>query len=132
MAAEYRRGTGPNALPQGGAAAINAAQPPPQDLAGTPMELGADVPVMFAPGEDDEDETLGGSENMQILMGPSDPNFQRSLAPRDRVGRVPRSVVRHLPTLSAAAKAPDAPPTLRALYNAITRDLEQEMARRGE
>ena len=130
MAAEYRRGTGPNALPQGAATAVNAAQPP--DLAGTPMEPGADVPVMFAPENDEEELTAGGSENMKILLGPSDPAFQKTMAPRDRPGRVPRYVVRHLPTLSAAAKSPDAPPALRALYNAITRDLEQEMLRRGE
>jgi len=120
--AEYRQGTGPNRLPQGGAAQVNAATPPELD--------NMDIPVVFAPGEEDplEDER-GLDEDAQILLEPPDPRFAPQ--PKDREGRIPRYVVRHLPQLMAAARDPNAHPTLRAYYASIVRNLEREMQRGG-
>ena len=123
--AEYRRGQGPNALPQGAATALNRFQP---DKAGY---QDMDIPVEFAPGNepDEPDEGDGGySENMQVLLSAPDAGYRARLMPRESPTRVPRYVVRHLPTLMAAARMPDAPPTLRALFNAVVEYMDREGA----
>jgi hypothetical protein len=51
--------------------------------------------------------------------------------PKERPGRVPRYVIRHLPQLMAAARDPSAPPTLIAIKNSIIRHLEAEQRRGG-
>ena len=131
MGGEYRRGSGSNALPQGGASQVNAAQPARDDMNDPAI---AEVPVEYAPGEDDpiENDDSHDSENMQVLLQDPDPGYRSTLLPKDRAGRVPRYVVRHLPQLMAAVKDPDAPPTLRALYNATLRHLEMEMRQGGD
>jgi len=127
--AEFRRGQGPNALPQGGAAQVNASTPAAEDLAGTPLEPGGDIPVVYARGEADpvSNDDNGLSEEAQVLLAPPNPGFAPSLMSAQGAGRVPRYVVRHLPILMAAARDPEAPVTIRALYNAVVRRLEAEM-----
>ena len=131
--AEYRRGRGPDALPQGAATQLNAANPGAEDYSGTPMEpFGAEVPVQFAPDAEEplpEDRTL--SENMQILTAPPNPQFAPPFMSKRRMGRVPQTVVRSLPLLMAASRDPEAPAALRALYRRTVRDLEDEMHRDG-
>ena len=121
MMAEYRRGQGPNALPQGGAAQVNRQTPRP-----APLET--QVPVQYAPEGDVAipDEIPGASETKQVLLQGPHPRFEPSEIPLDRAGRVPRYVVRHLPQLAATAKDPMAPPALRAMYAAVLRQLELE------
>jgi hypothetical protein len=79
-----------------------------------------DPGVIYAPREEDPvDENDGGlSENMQILSAPPDPGFSPN--PMRPMGRVPRSVVRNLPVLMAAARDPEAPRAIKAIYKAIT------------
>ncbi len=124
--AEYRRGQGPNALPQGGASAANAATPPPAELENM------DIPVQFAPGEADPiPDGPEGDEVLDTLLAAPFEGFRPGATPRERPGRVPKYVVRNLPLLMAAAKDPEAPPTIRALYRATIRHLEQEMRQGG-
>ena len=129
--AEYRRGTGPQALPQGGAAAINAAQPPAAGPDQFTMGPGSEVPVEFASGPEVPDDERGLSENLQIMLGDPDPGYQPPLINEGRKGRLPQHIVRNLPALQAAAKAPDAPPALRAIYNMSIRQLELERLQGG-
>lgn len=120
--AEYRRGQGPNALPQGAAKKLNVRTPP----AGAYQDM--DIPIEFAPDTQpdvDEDDSHY-DENMQVLLSPPDPGYRRAVMPRDRPNRVPRYVVRNLPVLMAASRDPSAPPALRALYKATLRQLEME------
>lgn len=126
--AEYQQGEGPNRLPQGAATQLNAAQP--RDLLDGP---GSEIPVEFAPREEDrvDDFDTGVGENMQVLLEPPNPDYRASVVPKDRPGRVPQYVVRHLPALAAAARNPEAPVTLKAFYNMVVRHLEQEMRARG-
>ena len=132
MPAAYRKGTGPNALPQGAATSLNARQPK-EDVSGTPLEAGADVPVVFSPGvEEPLDEGMGGySENMQMLLDNPDPNYRPPMMPKARPGRMPTGYVRHLPQLAAMARLPNAPPALIGMYNLAVMHLENEMKRRG-
>ena len=125
MGGEYRRGSGSNALPQGGASQVNRSQPAQDDLNDPSI---AEVPVEYAPGEDDpiEDDDSHDSESMQVLLQGPDPNYRTALLPPKRTGRVPKYVVRNLPQLQAAARSPDATPALRAMYNAVIRQLEIE------
>ena len=129
--AEYRRGTGPNALPQGGAAAINAAQPAPQDIlpsttSGGGLPDGTEIPVEFGQPEDDLDTGL--SENMSILTGPADPAFKSTpIQTRKGPDRVPSHIVANMPILQAAARNPESPIAMTALYRFIARRLEREM-----
>ena len=121
--AEYRRGTGPNALPQGAASRLNRMTP---DQAGYQDNT---VPVQWARGNQPEepDEDDGGlSENMQVLLSQHDTGYRPPLMAKQRATRVPRYVVRHLPTLYAASRLPDAPPTLRGMFNAVVRYMENE------
>lgn len=121
---KFRRGTGPNALPQGAAAALNRAQP------NFALE-NTDIPVDFSGDIPDEVEEAPANENMEVLLGDPDPAYRPAVTPRDRAGQVPRYIVRHLPQMMAAVRDPDAPPTLRAVYNAVLRQLENERARGG-
>lgn len=125
--AEYRRGQGPNALPQGAATSLNEAQP---DLDALALE-NMDVPVQYGKGDGlpIPDDDSGVSDDLSILLAPPNPNYTKRVLPKERQGRVPKYVVRHLPQFRAAATAPDAPPTLRALYNATLRQLEEERRR---
>ena len=122
--AEYRRGQGPNALPQGGATQVNRAQPPDRSFTLDAPE----IPVQYAPEGDVGIPNVppGASENKQILLNGPDERFRPKVAPADRAGRVPRYVVRHLPELAAAVKDPTSPPALRAIYNSVLRQLELE------
>ena len=124
--AEVQRGEGPNALPFGAATALNRAQPSASAFQTD------EIPIQFAP-DTDADELPTGSlgENMDVLLSDPDEGYRERLMARDRSGRVPRYIVRHLPTLMAAARNPDAPPTIRAFYNAIVRQLEAEMRQGG-
>ena len=124
--AEYRRGQGSDALPQGAASSLNRLLPRGgADQAGYQDNT---VPVEFArdsePDVDEDDK--GYSENLQVLLSPPDAGYRSSVMPKDRPNRVPRYVVRHLPTLMAAARQPDAPPAVRAIFNATLRYLESE------
>ena len=125
--AEYRRGTGPDALPQGGASQANAATPAPSDYGALALE-NTDVPVQYAPGEADAipGDDSGLADDKQILLDEPDPGYEKSAVPRERQGRIPKYTVRHLAQFRAAATAPDAPPGLRALYNATIRQLDEE------
>lgn len=123
--AEYRQGVGPQRLPQGAAKTLNQAQPSPDSF--------GEIPVQFAPPADAEVDYADDSredEDMQVLLSEPDAGYMPpAVAPRQ--GKVPRYVVRHLPSLMAAATQPDAPPTLRALYRATIRQLEDEIRRGG-
>ena len=120
--AVYRRGTGQDALPQGAASRLNRMTP---DQAGYQDNT---VPVQWARGNEPEEEgdEAGLSENMQVLLSPHDAGYRPPVMAKQRPTRVPRYVVRHLPTLYAAAQLPDAPPTLRGMFNAIVRYMENE------
>ena len=121
--AEYTKGQGPNALPQGGASALN-------EMGALALE-NTEIPVQFAGGEADDipDDDQGTADDLQVLLQPPDPNRVRSALPRERPGRIPKYTVRHLAQFRAAATAPDAPPGLRALYNATIRQLDDERRR---
>lgn len=130
--AEVRRGTGPEALPFGAASELNRAAQPQQgaeDFLGP----GSEIPVQFETGETDQvdDFDTGTGENMQVLLEPPNPAYRAPVLSKDRPGRVPQYVVRNLPQLMAAARNPEAPIALKALFNMVTRQLEQEMRRRG-
>lgn len=121
---EYRRGTGPDALPQGAATRLNRTTP--RITAANAGYQDNTVPVQWAGGEEPEEDDKGLSDNMQVLLSPPDEGYRPPVMPRERPNRVPRYVVRHLPTMFAASRMPDAPPTLRAMFNAIVRQLETE------
>lgn len=128
MGGEFRRGSGPNALPQGGASQVNRSQPDEADF----MTENTEIPVVFASGEDEIDDVDGGmTENMQVLASSPDREYRASLTQPAREPRLPKYVLRHLPTLAAAAKDPDAPATIRAMYNAVVRQLGAEVRRGG-
>jgi len=125
--AEIQRGEGPDALPFGAATALNRAQPPMEGTSS--LDLGGDIPVVYAPdGQDDiPDEDEGGSsENMQVLLGRPHPNYRPAVV-TDPPGKVPKKIVRQLPMLMAAARDPEAPIALKAMYRMIVRRLEREM-----
>jgi hypothetical protein len=124
---EYRRGTGPDALPQGAATRLNALTPRmrPED-AGYQDNT---VPVQWARGNEpdmDEGDDAGLSENMQVLLSPHDVGYRAPVMSKQRPNRVPAYVVRHLPEALAASRMPDAPPALRAMFNSTIRYLENE------
>lgn len=106
---------------------MNAAQPPPAEL------QNMDIPVVFAPGEEEQidNDDSGLDETMQALLSPPIEGYRPPAVPVRRPGKLPRYVVRNLPLLMAAAKDPEAPPTVRALYRATLRHLEQEMREGG-
>lgn len=126
--AEYQRGTGPDALPQGEATALNAAQPEFTDPA-----IPDDIPVEFVPaqGTPIPNDDTGLGDDAAILVDHPDPDYTRSVFSNERTGRVPTYVVRHLPTLLAAAADPHAPPTIIGLKNSVIRYLEDERRRGG-
>ena len=126
---DYRRGRGPDQLPQGAATAVNAAQRPPPDQ--VMQGPGSEIPVEFATGPEEPDDERGLSENLQIALSEPDPAYQPPLINEGRKGRLPQHIVRNLPALRAAAKAPDAPPALRAIYNMAVRQLELERLQGG-
>ena len=130
--AEYRRGTGPDALPQGGASQANAATPTASDYDALALE-NTDIPVQYAPNRDEQipNDDSDVHDDLQILLEGPDPEYQPALMQKNRPGRVPSYVVAHLPQLMAAAKDPAAPPTLVALKNSIIRHLEDEQRRGG-
>lgn len=131
--AEFRRGQGPNALPQGAATALNEAQPDLDDDPAAGLLPDDDIPVQFTSGKGAPipDDDSGLSDDLKILLGPPNPNYRPRLARTERPGRVPTYVVRQLPQLIAAAADPAAPPTLIALKNSILRYIEDEMRRGG-
>ena len=124
---DYRRGRGPDQLPQGAATAVNAAQLP--QGGGTGLPPGTEIPVQFAPeGGDDPGPDTGLTENMQLMVGPADPRFRPTpISTQGQPNRVPAHIVRHLPILAAAARNPESPVAMKALLLFITRRLEQEM-----
>lgn len=129
---EFRQGVGPDRLPQGAAGQLNAANRP--IARSLPLELeNTDIPVEFARGEEEPVPNDDGdvTEDMQVLLGPPEPAYKARIVPKDREGRLPRYVVRHLPQLMAAAKNPTAHPTLRAFYMSVVRNLQTEMRRGG-
>lgn len=130
--ADYQRGTGPDALPQGGATAANAAvaapapgpQTQPQDPSGQPgARLQQDIPIEYGDPQKVASNDPSLSDNMQLLTGPSDPSFQ---AKPPQGGRVPAALVRALPLLAVASKSPDAPFALKAQYRAAVAAVERE------
>jgi len=125
--AEVRRGVGPNALPQGAATALNRAIPAESAYQDN------EVPVQFVPDSVEDDVAPDGElgENMEVLLSDPDEGYRPPLFARDPPGRVPARIVRHLPQLMAAARDPDAPIALKAMYKMIVRRLEQEMQSRG-
>ncbi len=123
--AEYRRGSGPNALPQGAATGLNAATPDPEAQMLTENQH---IPVQYAPQHDViPNDNSGLDENQDIMLDHPDPNYQPSLMTQNRPGKVPTYVVRHMPELLAATADPSAPPTLIALKRSIVRHLENEL-----
>jgi len=131
--AAIRKGQGPNALPQGAATQVNAATPPAaafdDELLGN---MGAEIPVQFAQGEeDDSDLDTGLSENMDILTGEADPGFRPPpIADQGTPSRAPTHAVRFLHILTAGARNPLSPVGMTALYKWFVRRLEREMQRR--
>ena len=121
--AEYRRGTGPDALPQGAASRINRATPPP---GGADFGYQAnEVPIQWARGEEPDEPEGKMSENMEVLTSPPDAGYKPPLMSK-QARRVPARVVRNLDKLYAAQRHPDAPPLLRAAYRYWLWQLEQE------
>ena len=131
--AEYRRGTGPNALPFGAATALNAQPQPRQQKEPPPVMENAEIPVEYAVGDEDfiPTDMNGMSEMKQLLLDAPYPEYQPSMFPNERSGRVPRKIVQSLPVLMVVAKDPSAPPMLRALYRATVRQLDAERRRGG-
>lgn len=128
--AEYRQGVGPDRLPQGAAKALNDAQP------GMNPPLDTQIPVQFVPHGSpdgiDYSNDNNEDEEMQVLMSPPDQGYRPPLfRPQQDQHRLPQYVRRHLPTLWAAARQPDAPPALRAAFHSIIRTLEDEEAQGG-
>ena len=130
--AEYQRGQGSDALPQGGASQVNASTPGASQFDQLAMES-PEVPVDFVPGNhgmavpptnDDLDE------DMQILADGPDPGRVVPMV-KQNPNRLPKYIIRHLPQFRAAAMAPDAPPAMLALYKAAIRQLEDEQRRAG-
>ena len=120
--AEFQRGEGSDALPYGAAALIN------RNMPNFALE-NEDIPVEFATRDDDVvEDPMDGDDDLGVLLAPPDPRFRPQ--PKDREGRLPRYVVRHLPQLQAAQRDPNAHPTLRAYYMSIVRNLEREQRRK--
>lgn len=117
--AEYRRGSGPQQLPQGAASAVNAATPSSYPQVNIPVQYAtpADHPPLPPDGQND---------NMDILTAPPHPDYQPPLVAPTAPSVVPQSVVRNLPRLMAAARDPNAPQTVTALYKAIVWELERQ------
>lgn len=120
--AEMQKGTGPDALPQGAATQLNDSAAPP---AQQPDLMPQDIPVQYAAAPKIEGASMKGSENLNILTNPADPNFRPAAQP---LNRVPKRVARNLPLLQAASKDPEAPRAIKALYRAIITKLEEEQA----
>lgn len=127
--AEYTKGTGTTQLPQGAASAANAAVPPPEQGPDMQQGLPQDIPVEYSPPSDVGGVDKRETENSQLLTGPGDPNFRPNPASRGS-GRVPAYVVRNLPLMAAAARDPEAPRFIKALYRATVARLEAEQAER--
>lgn len=119
---EYQRGSGPNALPQGGASQLNANTPPPAEV---PDLTPGDIPVEYGTPLPVEESSMKDSENMNLLTGPHDPAFKPGPAD-ETFNHVPRNVVRQLPIWAVASKDPEAPPGLRVLYKALVARLQAE------
>lgn len=123
--AEYQRGTGPDALPQGEATKLNENAAPPAQ--GPDLRPGArlqqDIPVEYGDPQPVPTNDPSLSDNMQLLTGPSDPMYK---APPAKPGRVPKSFARALPLLAVMSKNPDAPPAMKAMYRAGIAALEAE------
>jgi len=119
LLAEYRKGTGPKQLPQGAASAVNRATPAPAEQMDIPVQYAssADHPTLPPDGQDD---------NLDILTAPPHPGYTPSLIPRSKPSQIPQSVVRNLPRLMAAATDPDAPETVRALYQSLVWELQRQ------
>jgi hypothetical protein len=117
--ADYKRGSGPQQLPQGAASKANAATPDPAQQ--------MDIPVQYAgPADHPQLPPDGQNENMDILTAHPNPNYTPPLIPQTQPQVVPASVVRNLPRLMAAARDPDAPETIKALYRSIVFELERQ------
>lgn len=118
---DYHAGQGtPDQLPQGEATRLEQStnvQAPagvalPQPLTPTPTQPG----TPFTPGN---------STDEQILFGPTDGTTTWS--PQIPQGRLPESVVRQLPLMRAAAEDPNAPESLRTIYQATVHTLENQL-----
>lgn len=117
---------GSQQLPQGGATQANASVPTPDPGMAMP-----DLPVIYAPREEDpidnDDSKL--SENMQILAAPPDPNWAPN--PMKPMRKVPQYVVRNLPLLMVAARDPEAPRAIKAMYRVAVAALEKQERERA-
>lgn len=86
-----------------------------------------DIPVAYAsPNDQPQLPPDGQNDNIDILTAPPHPNFAPPNIPKSKPQQIPQSVVRNLPRLMAAAKDPDAPETVKALYAGIVWELERQ------
>jgi len=122
--AEYRRGApsvspGNQQLPFGAASAANAAIPTPA----APIAPA----IRSVPRSEPDPDAQATTENMEILSAPPEPGYTPD--PMRPLGRVPRYVVRNLPSLMMAARDPEAPRSIKALYRAVVAEIEAEQRR---
>lgn len=86
-----------------------------------------DIPVQYATAADHPPLPPDGqNDNLDILTAPPHPGYEPPLVPRATPQQIPQSVVRNLPRLMAAARDPDAPESVKALYKALVWELERQ------
>jgi hypothetical protein len=93
------------------------------------QDLPQDIPVEYGPPQPVAEASMKESENLNLLTGPSDPSY--SPGPQSSPRKVARNIIRNLPMMAVAAKDPEAPPALRALFRALVARAEAEQAQRG-
>jgi hypothetical protein len=131
---ELEKGTGPEQLPQGAVGELNAATPPPTELAPEGLSVapgaqegasGADTaePLPAEPA-DYEPMFEPGSEDEAFLTSPtSRPDEAQTVGIPTGASAIPASVIRNLDMLQRAAAEPDADPQLQTLVRLILREL---------
>lgn len=126
---EIRRGTGPDALPQGEATALNEVLPsegeldPGPDLDIPPAPTPANYESNFVGPEESFSPT---SDEEEILFQDRDPTAPKNVGMRP--GRLPSSLARSLPMMKAAAAVTGDPSgSLQLVYEALVNSEEANL-----
>lgn len=114
--AEFKRGEGPDALPQGEATALNEAPVP-----AAPAEVVAEPEIQLAQPSDYEPDFAAESEDDDFITGPTLKPGEPVTAGTER-RRMDPDVKAHLGALQRAAQGPGASKELVGLVNLLLRD----------
>jgi hypothetical protein len=124
---EFRRGTGPDALPQGEAQNLNdaMAEVPAQQEQGATAPTPEDSGVELAQPSDYEPIYEPETDDDLFLTGPTTrPDEPVTTGIPTGAAGVPADVIRNLPLLQRAAQEPGADPKLQTLVALVLRELE--------